>query len=84
MSNNIENLILEQLRVLRGEVQSLRNEVQSMREESREEFHNVKMPLNSLERLVSGFHDDIVIVQGRIDRVDSRIDRIEKRLELTS
>jgi len=58
--------------------------VQAMREEAREEFHGVKMRLNSLERLVSGFHDDIVIVQGRIDRVDGRIDRIEKRLELTS
>ncbi|MCL4469540.1 MAG: hypothetical protein M1547_00055 [Gammaproteobacteria bacterium] len=54
MSENAENLILEQMRVFRGEIQSLRNEVQAMREETREEFHNVKMHLNSLERLVSG------------------------------
>jgi hypothetical protein len=77
MSDNVENIVLEHLI-------ALRNELKDFRQETREEFQIIKLRLNSVERTVSGAHDDNVIVQMRIDKVDGRIDRIEKRLELTA
>ena len=77
MAENIDNLIIEHL-------VALRNELKEFRKEAREELQIIKMRLNSVERTVSGAHDDNVIVQMRIDKVDERIDRIEKRLELNA
>lgn len=77
MSEKVENLVLEHL-------VALRNELKEFRQETKEEFQVMKLRLNSVERTVSGAHDDNVIVQMRIDKVDGRIDRIEKRLELTA
>ena len=77
MNENIDNIIIEHLK-------ALRNELREFRSETREELQIIKMRINSLERGQAGSHDDNVIVQTRIDRVDGRIDRIEKRLELTA
>ena len=84
MSENIENLILEHLRVLR-------NEMASMRTEMHEEFRDVKLRLGSIESaLVSVRRDaadqmgDVVRQQLRIDQLVERLERIERRLELTS
>lgn len=74
---NTENLVLEHL-------VALRNELKEFRKESREELQIIKMRLNSMERTVSGAHDDNVIVQMRLDKVDEKIDKIEKRLELAA
>lgn len=74
---NTENLVLEHL-------VALRNELKEFRKESREELQIIKMRLNSMERTVSGTHDDNVIVQMRLDKVDEKIDKIEKRLELSA
>lgn len=77
MSENIDNIIIEHLK-------SLRNELKEFRSETREELQIIKMRINSLERGQAGSHDDSVILQTRIDRVDGRIDRIEKRLEIAT
>jgi len=77
MGDNVENLMLEHLI-------ALRNELKEFRQETKEEFQIMKLRLNSVERTVSGAHDDNVIIQMRIDKVDGKIDRIEKRLELTA
>ncbi len=74
---DIDNIVLEHLI-------ALRNELKEFRKESREELQIIKMRLNSMERTVSGAHDDNVIVQMRLDKVDEKIDKIEKRLELTA
>ena len=75
MGENVDNLIIEHL-------EALRNEVKEFRQETREELEGMKLRISSLERMTAGVHDDIVIMQSRIDRVDSKINRIEKRLEL--
>ena len=74
---NPEKIVLEHLVVLR-------NELKEFRKESREELQIIKMRLNSMERTVSGAHDDNVIVQMRLDKVDEKINKIEKRLELAA
>ena len=77
MANNVENIVLELL-------VALRNELKEFRQEVREELQIIKLRLNSVERTVSGSHDDNVIIQMRIDKVDGKIERIEKRLELAA
>ncbi|TXT21181.1 MAG: hypothetical protein FD134_2734 [Gallionellaceae bacterium] len=72
----MDNIIIEHLK-------ALRNELKDFRQETREELQTIKMRLNSVERGLAGTHDDSVILQTRLDRVDGRIDRIEKRLDLT-
>lgn len=74
---DMDNIVLEHL-------VALRNELKEFRKESREELQIIKMRLNSMERTVSGAHDDNVIVQMRLDKVDEKIDKIEKRLELSA
>ncbi|MBI5658704.1 MAG: hypothetical protein HZC43_03950 [Nitrosomonadales bacterium] len=75
--DEIDNIIIEHLK-------ALRNEMKDFRQETREELQTIKMRLNSVKRGLAGTHDDSVILQTRLDRVDGRIDRIEKRLELTA
>ena len=82
MSDNVENLILEHLRVLRSEIQTMRTEMHT-------EFKDVKLRMSSIENaMVSVKHDsadirgDYVRQQISIDNIVERIQRIEKRLEL--
>ena len=84
MSENIENLILEHLRMLR-------NDVAGMRTEMHEEFRDVKLRLGSVESAVVSVRRDAADQMGdavrqqlRIDQLAERLERIERRLELTS
>jgi hypothetical protein len=52
---DIDNIVLEHL-------VALRNEIKEFRQEAREELQIIRMRLNSVERTVSGAHDDNVIV----------------------
>lgn len=74
---DMDNIVLEHL-------VALRNELKEFRQETREELQIIKMRLNSVERTVSGTHDDNMIMQMRLDKVDEKIDKIEKRLELSA
>lgn len=74
---DMDNIVLEHL-------VALRNELKEFRQETREELQIIRMRLNSVERTVSGAHDDNMIVQMRLDKVDDKIDKIEKRLELSA
>lgn len=51
MTDGVENIVLEHLI-------GLRNEVKEFRQEVREELQIIKLRLNSVERTVSGSHDD--------------------------
>lgn len=80
MTDNVENLILEHLRVIRGDVSKLVNAVDDLR-----------IRIGSLEEHVAGMrrdmsllHGDIAITHKRLDGLESRVERIEKRLELTA
>ncbi len=84
MSDNVENLILEQLRALRSEIISFRTESQS-------EFSEVKHRLTRIESSLAGMRgenvgtqEDVYRQQGVIDLIKERLQKIEKRLELVS
>lgn len=84
MGDNVENLILEQLRALRSEIISFRTESQS-------EFSEVKHRLTRIESSLAGMRgenvgtqEDVYRQQGVIDLIKERLQKIEKRLELAS
>jgi hypothetical protein len=82
MTEGVENLILEHLKVLRNDLQALRGE------ETREPFAELRAWLNTVaERLalvgrsIANVHGDLGAVHVRPDRLESRI---ERHLELTA
>ena len=72
MSADIDSLILEPLRHIRGRVDQLG-----------EDMTIVKHRLTSLESQVAGLHGDNAILQRRMDGFETRMERIERRLDLT-
>lgn len=83
MTDSTENLVLEQLR-------GLRNQIEEMRTEMRSEFQDVKHRLGRLEIAITvsrrdniGTQEDVYRQQAAMERMNARIERIEKRLELT-
>lgn len=82
MTDNVENLILEQLRGLRNQVAGLQGEMRS-------EFADVKYRINRLETAVAGMRrdeagqaEDIARQQAFLDPLVERIQRIERRLDI--
>lgn len=73
MTAEMDNIVLEHLRHIRGKVDRIS-----------EDMETVKMRLNSVERSVAGFHDDLAIISRRLDMVDSRMNQVEARLEIAS
>jgi len=70
MTENLENLILEHLRHIRGRVDQMA-----------EELGAVKPRLSSLETQVAGLRGDNAVAHQRMDHIDQRLDRIAQRLD---
>lgn len=68
----VEGIVLEHLRHIRGAVDGLRDDM-----------HEVKQRLGSLERDVAQVHVKIAELSERADRIGSRGERMERRLELS-
>lgn len=75
MTEKIDNLILEHLKILR-------NDVRDFKTETIDELKMIKHKLTSLEGQTAGIHADMALIHTRIDRIDVKIERIERRLEL--
>jgi tetrahydromethanopterin S-methyltransferase subunit G len=78
MTENVENLVLEHLRHIRGRVDQIADDMK-----------DVKLRLSTLESSMSLVRREILIgdetgarQQASIDRIMDRLDRIERRLEL--
>jgi predicted nuclease with TOPRIM domain len=78
MADNVENLILEHLRLIRTDIGGIREDVRE-----------IKQRLTSLETAVAGLrrdnvnlYGDVIDQQSRYDRLVERVERIERRLGL--
>ncbi len=71
MTNDVENLVLEQLRLIRSETASLRSEFH-------QRFDMVNTRLESLEHAVSGIAYVLVETRGELLRQAERIERLER------
>lgn len=81
MTEEVENLILEQMRAFPNQIEGLRTEMRS-------EFQDVKLRLNRMESTLIGIRrnevdsaEDTARQQVNIDRLVERVQRIERRLD---
>lgn len=71
MTGEIENLILEHLRAIRGELGTLREDVAT-----------IKMRMMSIEHHIAGSTTTEVAHTGQLDQHEQRLRRIEAQLNL--
>lgn len=83
MTDNIENLVLEQLRGLRNQIEALQTETRADFQDLKHRLTGVESGIAGLRRDSLGTQEDVYRQQTAIDRINERIQRIEKRLELT-
>ncbi len=79
MNENVEHLILEHLRAMRGDIAE-------MREDSREvksRLVSLETAVSTLRRELADLYGDVVGQHSRFDRLLDRLERLEKRLELS-
>lgn len=84
MSDNIDNLVLEQLRILRNEILAFRSENQSEFSEIKHRLTRVESSIASMRGENVGTQEDVYRQQSVIDQIKERLQRIEKRLEIAS
>jgi hypothetical protein len=72
MSENIENLMLEHLRAIRGDVSAMKDDMAGMRAE-----------MLIMRQHMAGLMGSQLLHDGEIAGIKLRLDRIEKRPELT-
>ena len=72
MNGDIGNLVLEQLRAIRGKVDKIDNDLGDLRQR-----------VSSIEQHLASVQRDVANIHERLDRQGNRLDRIERRLELT-
>ena len=72
MTDNVESLILEQLRRISQRMD--RKDIEDL---------ETKMRLTSLDEHLGGVMMSVAGINNRLDRLDERVGRIERRLDLT-
>jgi septal ring factor EnvC (AmiA/AmiB activator) len=77
---NIESLVLEQLRAIRADIASVKEDTR----EIKNRLVVVESGIATLRRDGADFASSIADQHLRYDRLSDRIERIEKRLELTN
>jgi hypothetical protein len=82
MTENVENLVLEHLRLLRNEVKAQGVRLDEGVQMICQRLSSVEERLTLVERAVINIHGDIAAVHVRLDQMNGRVDRIERRLEL--
>ncbi|TAJ77050.1 MAG: hypothetical protein EPO42_11050 [Gallionellaceae bacterium] len=83
MSDNVENLVLEQLKALRSEILTFRSENQSEFSEIKHRLSRVESGIAGMRGENAGTQEDVYRQQAVIDTIKERLQRIERRLELT-
>ncbi len=78
MSENIENIVIEHLRAMRGELASIKEDTR----EIKARVTSVEEKIASLMRESAGQYGDIIQTQVRYDKLVERLERIERRLEI--
>jgi ubiquinone biosynthesis protein UbiJ len=79
MTAEIENLILEHLKIIQSELVSMRRRI----DETYERVINVERLAGRQAAEVAHMQSEIITDRHRVDRLEQRLERIERRLELT-
>jgi len=73
MAENVDNLVLEQLRLIREELGSLRSDFSEFKAEVRSEFKEVKSEIHGNTMMVFG-------LSTVIGQIDKRVEHVEETL----
>lgn len=85
MTDNVSNLILEQLALLRRGQDELRQEIADLRQDVgdlKDRMSGVEMQASQLQSQFAHVGAPVAIQSGCFDRVEQRLGRIERRLDL--
>ena len=74
MNEKVENLVLEQLRLIRGDFSKPADELRGIKVEIIVRRHHQ----HDLELTQDGHHDDIVSIKVRIDRIERRLELVDQ------
>lgn len=80
MIDGVENLILEHLRALRGEMAGVSAKLDTLTLR----VHSLEDPVSTMRKDLANLHGGIMITHNRLDQIDERVERIEKRLDLVN
>jgi hypothetical protein len=83
MTDNIENIVIEHLKALRGELKEFRNKHDADMADIKHRLTALERGMGTVKRDASDYYEGQVGQQITIDRLSERLDRIERRLELT-
>ena len=78
MSGGTDNLVVEMLRAIRGDIGALREDMREMKGR----MSAVELGLAALRREIATLAEADAHLGVRIDRLHDRLDRIERRLDL--
>lgn len=73
MTDEVENLVLEHLRAIRGEMGAMKDEMRTMKSE----LSAVRHVLDAHTVLLNQCVEDIATVRVRLDRIERRLDLVE-------
>ena len=82
MTADVENLVLEQLRLLRNDVQSFRVDLLAETADIKHRLSVVEAAVWSVRRDTVSTDTELARHQAIMDRFAQRLERIERRLEL--
>ena len=73
MNENVESLILAQLREMRGDIAAVRGDVAALRAETANEFAD-------LNQKVDGVSMILTMLAGHVHAIDERVERLETKV----
>ena len=73
MNEKVENLILEHLRPMRGDISGIRDDISTLRAE----MTSVRQHLGGVISLQEHDHGDIATIKTKLDRVEERLDLVD-------
>ena len=82
MTENVENLILEMLKGMRGELKDFRNRYTDDMDDLKARMSSLETSMVSVKRDVNHGDDVDARQQVALDKIMKRLERIENRLEL--
>ncbi len=82
MTENTENLVLEILRRMQGDMTAMRREMREEFSEVKARLTLVEVRLSGVERNLADHYTATALQSDRIDRLERRIEHIERRPEL--
>jgi len=79
MSDNVDNIIIEHLRAIRGDIAGLSTKIDTLVLR----VHSLEDHVSTMRKDLANLHGDIMLTHGRLDQINERVEHIEKRLDLT-